>query len=184
MIDPIHYYVFFIPLSQLFSCGHIWTIMIQWSRWYISIFDGLDNSDFTIDRRLHRSTMWQQVLKKCKIALMRNPYWRFWYQPSWKFALHRGQQSHQHCWFTIWRHGAIKKNYKRNANLHWWEIHIGCLEQIHLKVPIEQRQLWETVGDETKVGVSAKKSSLLHSWHSCGSGALIGINFRPQTAEK
>ena len=61
---------------------------------------------------------------------------------------------------------------------------LAVLEQIHLKVPIEQRKLWETVGDETKVGVSAKKSSLLHSWHSYGSGALVGINFHPQTAEK
>ena len=29
-----------------------------------------------------------------------------------------------------------------------------------------------------------KKSSLAHSQHSYGSGALIGINFHPQTAEK
>ena len=61
---------------------------------------------------------------------------------------------------------------------------LAVLEQIHMKVPIEQRKLWETVGDETKEGVSAKKSSLLHSWHSYGSGALVGINFHPQTAEK
>ena len=60
---------------------------------------------------------------------------------------------------------------------------LAVLEQIHLKLPIEQRKLWETVGDEIKVGVS-EKSSLLHSWHSYGSGALIGINFHPQTAEK
>ena len=61
---------------------------------------------------------------------------------------------------------------------------LAVLEQIHSKLPIEQRKLWETVGDETKVGGSEKKGSLLHSWHSYGSGALIGINFRPQTAEK
>ena len=61
---------------------------------------------------------------------------------------------------------------------------LAVLEQLHLKLPIEQRKLWKTVGDEIKVGVSEKKSSLLHSWHSYGSGALIGINFRPQTAEK
>ena len=34
---------------------------------------------------------------------------------------------------------------------------LAVLEQIHLKVPIEQRKLWQTVGDETKVGVSEKK---------------------------
>ena len=61
---------------------------------------------------------------------------------------------------------------------------LAVLEQIHMKLPIEQRKLWQTVGDETKVGVSEKKCSLLHSWHSYSSGALIGINFRPQTAEK
>ena len=61
---------------------------------------------------------------------------------------------------------------------------LAVLEQIHLKVPIEQRKLWETVGDETKVGVKEKASSLLHSWHSYGSRALIGNNFCPQTAEK
>ena len=33
---------------------------------------------------------------------------------------------------------------------------LAVLEQIHLKVPIEQRKLWQTVGDETKVGVSEK----------------------------
>ena len=60
----------------------------------------------------------------------------------------------------------------------------AVLEQIHSKLPMEQRKLWETVGDETKVGGGGKKSSLLHSWHLYGSGALIGINFRPQTAEK
>ena len=63
---------------------------------------------------------------------------------------------------------------------------LAVLVQIHMKVPIEQRKLWETVGDEIKVGVSEKKkkSSLLHSWHSYGSVALIGINFRQKTAEK
>ena len=34
---------------------------------------------------------------------------------------------------------------------------LAVLEQIHSKLPMEQRKLWETVGDETKVGVSAKK---------------------------
>ena len=58
-------------------------------------------------------------------------------------------------------------------------LHFSCIS-----CPIEQRKLWETVGGELKVGVSDKKSSLLHSWHSYGPGALIGINFRPQTAEK
>ena len=61
---------------------------------------------------------------------------------------------------------------------------LAVLEQIHVKTPIDQRKLWETVENEIKVGVSGKKSSLLHSWHSYGSGALIRINFRPQTAEK
>ena len=61
---------------------------------------------------------------------------------------------------------------------------LAVLEQIHSKLPMEQRKLWETVGDETKVGGGGTKSSLLHSWHSYGSGALIGINFCPQTAEK
>ena len=35
----------------------------------------------------------------------------------------------------------------------------AVLEQIHLKIPIEQRKLWETVGDETKVGVREKKAA-------------------------
>ena len=34
---------------------------------------------------------------------------------------------------------------------------LAVLEQIHLKLPIEQRKLWQTVGDETKVGASEKK---------------------------
>ena len=33
---------------------------------------------------------------------------------------------------------------------------LAVLEQIHVKVPIEQRKLWETVGDETKVGFREK----------------------------
>ena len=37
---------------------------------------------------------------------------------------------------------------------------LAVLEQIHLKVPIGQkRKLWETVGDETKVGVREKKAA-------------------------
>ena len=34
---------------------------------------------------------------------------------------------------------------------------LAVLEQIHMKLPMEQRKLWETVGDETKVGGSEKK---------------------------
>ena len=34
---------------------------------------------------------------------------------------------------------------------------LAVLEQIHSKLPMEQRKLWETVGDETKVGGSEKK---------------------------
>ena len=103
-----------------------------------------DNSNLTIDRRLYRSTIWQQVQKKCKIALMRNPYWSFWSQPSWKFALCREEQSHQHCWFTIWWHRALKKNYKRNAKLRWWEIHIGRFGTNPFKITHGAE---ETVGD-------------------------------------
>ena len=33
----------------------------------------------------------------------------------------------------------------------------AVLEQIHSKLPMEQRKLWETVGDETKVGGGEKK---------------------------
>ena len=33
----------------------------------------------------------------------------------------------------------------------------AVLEQIHSKLPMEQRKLWETVGDETKVGGGGKK---------------------------
>ena len=33
----------------------------------------------------------------------------------------------------------------------------AVLEQIHVKTPIDQRKLWETVGDEIKVDVSGKK---------------------------
>ena len=35
---------------------------------------------------------------------------------------------------------------------------LAVLEQIHVKVPIEQRKLWETVGDETKVGFREKEA--------------------------
>ena len=58
-------------------------------------------------------------------------------------------------------------------------LHFSCIS-----CPIEQRKLWETVGGKKKVGVSEKTSSLLHSWHSYGSWALIGIYFHPLTAEK
>ena len=34
---------------------------------------------------------------------------------------------------------------------------LAVLEQIHMKVPIEQRKLWETVEDKIKAGVSKKK---------------------------
>ena len=34
---------------------------------------------------------------------------------------------------------------------------MAVLEQIHVKTPIDQRKLWETVGNEMKVGVSGKK---------------------------
>ena len=34
---------------------------------------------------------------------------------------------------------------------------LAVLEQIHSKLPMEQRKLWETVGDEKKVGGSEKK---------------------------
>ena len=34
---------------------------------------------------------------------------------------------------------------------------LALLEQIHVKTPIDQRKLWETVGNEIKVGVSGKK---------------------------
>ena len=34
---------------------------------------------------------------------------------------------------------------------------LAVLEQIHSKLPMEQRKLWETVGDETKVGGSEEK---------------------------
>ena len=37
---------------------------------------------------------------------------------------------------------------------------LAVLEQIHMKVPIEQRKLWETVGDEIKVGVSKKNVNI------------------------
>ena len=50
---------------------------------------------------------------------------------------------------------------------------LAVLEQIHSKLPMEQRKLWETVGGEVKVGVSDKKSSLLHSWHLISPRQLV-----------
>ena len=34
---------------------------------------------------------------------------------------------------------------------------LAVLEQIHMKVPIEQRKVWETVRDKFEIGVSKKK---------------------------
>ena len=47
-----------------------------------------------------------------------------------------------------------------------------------------QRETAWCAGFKQKVIVRQKPSSLLHSRHSYGPGTLIGIDFRPETAEK
>ena len=65
------------------------------------------------------------------------------------------------------------------------QIHVTCFITNPFEMPTEQRkQCACECRAKKKLLLVGKKSSLLHSWHSYGPGALIGINFRPQTAEK
>ena len=76
---------------------------------------------------------------------------------SRKFALCGEEQSHQHCWFTIWRHEAFKKNYKRNAKLRWWEIHIGRFGTNPFKITHEAEETVGGCGRWNKIGWGRKK---------------------------
>ena len=71
----------------------------------------------------------------------------------------------------------IQQQIQKNAKWHWREIRVGGFGQILLKSCFEHGQL-------VKVSVREIKSIPQHSMCPSASGALIRIDFHPETAKK
>ena len=86
----------------------------------------------TILKWSHGSILWQEIQKKCKITLVRNPFWPFLKKSSWKAALSTA-------------------NFRKT------------------------KQKWQRAGGKP-LQYQAR------GWH--GLKTVVGLNFRPKTAEK